>query len=115
MLLETLEQLNQFIGPEIENGKRCILVIEDNKSHIQVQQVIVNHPLDYIRNLNEISKGLRLPVSDMDIILVGYLGKGYSLHELETIPEISPYVYFKKPDEVIVDVGSDDSVPPTES
>lgn len=116
MLIEKIEKLNEIIGSEIDKGKKCILVIEDNKTHIQVQEVIVNHPIEYIRNLNEISKALRLPVSDMDIILVGFLGKGYTLSEIsDPVPEISPYIYFNKPEEVSVNVGSVDFTPPVES
>lgn len=115
MLIENLEELNNLIQPKISNGYKCIIVIDDNKSNITVHSGIVNHPLDFIRNLNEFSKQVRLPVSDMTILLVGYIGKNFGLYETEDFIEISPYVYFKKPDEVNVSVGSDDSVPPTES
>lgn len=114
MLIEKLEELNCLISDDIKQGKNCVLAVFDNKSDIVIQYVIVKHPLDFIRNLNEISKNLRLPVSDMDINLIGFVSSDCKLSEVEDIVEISPYVYFKKPEDVDVSVGSDTPVPSTE-
>lgn len=115
MLVEKLEVLNSMIGDDLKKGKHCVLAVFDNKSDVVIQYVIVKHPLDFIRNLNEISKNLRLPVSDMDINLIGFVSPECNLSEVEDIIEISPYVYFKKPEETTIDVGSDATVPPTEA
>lgn len=115
MLIETLEQLNDLINPMVANGDQCIISLEDNKSNIILQHVVVKHPLDFIRNLNDFSKNLRLPVSDLNILLIGFISSDFSLHKAVDINTISPYVYFKKPEETNIEVGSDASVPPTEA
>lgn len=115
MLITEIGNLNELIGAYIDNGYQCILSLKDNKSHIFLQHVVVKHPLDFIRNLNEFSKNLRLPVSDLDIILTGYISNTLSLQEVDDLITISPYVYFNKPEETSIEVGSDASVPPTEA
>lgn len=115
MLIEKIEELNLLIGDKINKGKNCIIAIKDNKSDITIQYVIVKHPLDFIRNLNDFSKNLHIPASDMSILLIGFVGQELSLEEVDDIMEISPFVYFKKPEETIINVGSDDSSPSVES
>lgn len=114
MLIEEIGNLNELIAGYVDSGCQCILSLEDNKSNIIVQHVVVKHPLDFIRNLNDFSKNLRLPVSDLNIILSGFITKTLTFKEADDFIIISPYVYFKKPDEVNIEVGSDASVPPTE-
>lgn len=115
MLIEKLVDLNQIISDNHAVSQDCIICIQDNKSGLNVSNFIVKHPVELLRNLNEISKSCRLPVSDMDIIFVGFLFQNLALLSLEEKTLLSPYIYFKKPNEVSVDVGSDDSVPPTDS
>lgn len=115
MKIEKIEELNLLIRQKINQGQNCILAIKDNKSDITIQSVIVKHPIDFLRNLNEYSNNLRIPVSDMSLLLVGYISSCFNLEEVDDIVEISPYVYFKRPEEVNINVGSDDSNPSVES
>lgn len=111
--IESLGQLQSFYSTVVAEND-CILVIYDNKSQIPLQTIVVHHPLDYIRNLNEVSKNLRLPVLDIDIKCIGYIDKDFNLFKLEDTYLISPYVYFNKPEDVSIDVGSNSSTPPVE-
>lgn len=115
MLIEELGKLNELIAGHVDNGYQCILSLRDNKSNIILQHVVVKHPLDFIRNLNDFSKNLRLPISDLNILLTGYISSTLTLHEVDDVVTISPFVYFKKPEEVTVEAGSGASVPPTEA
>lgn len=115
MLIEKIDELNKLIQSRLDNNYQCILSLEDNKSKIILQHVVVKHPLDFIRNLNEFSKNLRLPVSDLDILLTGYISSNCSPVPSDEIVTISPYVYFNKPEETSIEVGSDDSSPSVES
>lgn len=115
MLIEKLDDLNQIISDNHAISQDCIICIQDNKSGLNVSNFIVKHPVELMRNLNEISKTCRLPISDMDIIFVGFLFQNLTLISLEEKTLLSPYIYFKRPDEVSVDVGSDGSTPPVES
>lgn len=93
----------------------CILRLYDNKSHVHLQSIIVSHPVTFLRNLPDFAKNLNIPISDLEIILVGFISPSGDFSKLPEENIISPYLYFKKPDEVSVNVGSDDSTPPVES
>lgn len=117
MLIEKLDSLNQLISEYDAVGQDCIICIQDNKSGLNVSNFIVKHPVELLRNLNEISKSCRLPVSDMDIIFVGFLFQNLQIFSLKEDEKVllSPYIYFKKPEEVSVKAGSEDSTTPVKS
>lgn len=114
--IQTLEDFN-FIKSQnqFSDSDECILRLYDNKSNILLQTIVVSHPISFLRNLPDVSKQLHIPISDIDIILIGFINLCNGLIEIPDRPIISPYLYFKKPDDVSVNVGSADSTPPVES
>lgn len=105
--IETLEDLNKEINLHPEK-KDCILSVSDNKSEICIQRVIVKHPVDFIRNLPDFAKTIHIPVSDIDLSCIGYIGENDNIISLgEQSFYISPFVYFKRPEDVETSVSSD--------
>lgn len=100
-IIENLKELNEILRVSNNGGdEECILRIFDNKSDVLLQTVCVKHPVSFIRNLPDFAKNCNIPVSDISIQLIGYISHCCNLSEVEDIVEISPYVYFKKPEEV---------------
>lgn len=97
-IIETKEQLEEVLVEDVRYDE-CILRIYDNKSAILLQTVVVKHPIIFIRGIQEFCKSVNLPVSDISVQLVGYISHCNDLTSLEEVCEISPYVYFKKPDD----------------
>lgn len=99
--IETLKELNDFLKFD-ESGcdYECVLRVYDNKSDVLLQTVVVKHPIIFIRGLQEFCKSVSLPVSDVSVHLVGYISLRNNLLEVNDICEISPFIYFKKPEEI---------------
>lgn len=101
--IEKLEDLDIFLNEyPVSSDKECILRIYDNKSDVLLQTIVVKHPVIFIRGIQEFCKNLNIPVSDVSVQLVGFISDVFSLGEIEEPIEISPYVYFKKPEETVV-------------
>lgn len=99
--IETLKDLDIFLNEyPSSSDKECILRIYDNKSDVLLQTIVVKHPVIFIRGIQEFCKSTNLPVSDISVRLVGFISEEFNLGEIEEVIEISPYVYFKKPEEV---------------
>lgn len=100
--IETNEDLVQFLADfECDNGE-CILRVYDNKSDVLLQTVVVKHPVVFIRGIQEFCKTISIPVSDISVRFIGMIDCNSLLYEVPEICEISPYVYFKKPEETQV-------------
>lgn len=113
--IENLEDFNVVkVQYQFKDNDECILRLFDNKSDILLQTIVVNHPVSFMRNLPEISQSLKIPVSDVEIKLIGFVSDVNGLIEVKDCPVISPYIYFKRPDELSVNVASDGSNPPVE-
>lgn len=95
--IENLEQLNDVLRVSNGGNEECILRIFDNKSDVLLQTICVKHPVSFIRNLPDFAKNCNIPVSDVSVQLIGYILKDNNLEAVDIV-EISPYVYFKKPD-----------------
>lgn len=107
-IIEKLDDLNSLIQSQSKSsGSSCILVCFDNKSNVKLQSLIVEHPVSFIRNLPQFSKDFNIPVSDVSIQLVGFISPSCGLREIDDIVEISPYIYFKKPDDVNVETSKE--------
>lgn len=98
--IENLQDLNNLINQYITSKDECILRIYDNKSDTLLQTVVVKHPIIFIRGIQEFCKSANLPVSDISVNLVGFIYQESNLREISDIVELSPYVYFTKPEEV---------------
>lgn len=112
-LISEYEELRLRYG--LSDDDECIIRLYDNKSRVFLQSIIISHPISFLRNLPDFSKNLNLPVSDLEIILVGFLSPFGDFSKISENIIVSPYLYFKKPDDVSVNVGSDGSTPPVES
>lgn len=101
--IETLKDLNEFLKFD-ESGcdYECVLRVYDNKSDVLLQTVVVKHPVLFIRGLQEFCKSVSLPVSDVSVHLIGYISLRNNFFEVDDICEISPFIYFKKPEETVV-------------
>lgn len=98
-IIEKNEDLVQFLEDfNCANGE-CILRIYDNKSDVLLQTVVVKHPVLFIRGIQDFSKSVSMPISDLSIRMIGMVDKNSCLFEVPEIAEISPFVYFKKPEE----------------
>lgn len=97
--VEKFEDLNNLIKSQASENDECIIRVYDNKSNVLLQSIIVKHPVIFIRGLQEFCKSVNLPVSDVSICLIGFVSVDSNLFAIDDIVEISPYVYFKKPEE----------------
>lgn len=98
--MKTIEDLKSLNDVLVGYGEEeCILRIYDNKSDILLQTVVVKHPVIFIRGIQDFCKSVSLPVSDISVQLIGFVSKECNLFNIDDICEISPYVYFKKPEE----------------
>lgn len=98
--IENLDSLNELLQCSSSGDDECVLRIYDNKSNILLQSVVVKHPIIFVRGIQDFCKSCNLPVSDVSIQLVGFISHLSELTSIDEICEISPYVYFKKPDDV---------------
>lgn len=98
-LIEKNEDLVQLLEEfNCANGE-CVLRLYDNKSDILLQTIVVKHPVVFIRGIQDFCKNVSLPVADLSIRFVGMIDRNSCLFEIPEIVEISPYVYFKRPEE----------------
>lgn len=116
---KTLELVSEYEELRFQFGlsgdDECIIRLYDNKSRVFLQSIIVSHPITFLRNLPDFAKNLNIPISDLEICLIGFISPFGDFSKITDNIIISPYLYFKKPDEVSVNVGSDGSTPPVES
>lgn len=101
-IIETNEDLVQLLDEFNCANSECILRLYDNKSDVLLQTIVVKHPIIFIRGLQEFCKAASLPVSDVSIKFIGMIDRNSCIFEVPEIVEISPYVYFKKPEEANV-------------
>lgn len=111
-LTSEYEELRYCYG--LSDDDECIIRLYDNKSNVHLQSIIISHPIALLRNLPDFSKNLNIPISDLEINLIGFIAPSGDFSKIPDNIVISPYLYYKKPDEVSVNVGSDTSIPPVE-
>lgn len=115
---KTLEQISEYEELRFRFGlsddDECIIRLYDNKSRVFLQSIIVSHPVSFLRNLPDFAKNLNIPISDLEICLVGFISPFGDFSKITDNIIISPYLYFKKPEDVSVNVGSGSSTPPVE-
>lgn len=99
--IETLEDFNSVkLQYQFKANDECIIRLYDNKSEVSLQTIVVNHPISFLRNLQDFCKTMNLPVSDVDIKLIGFISDINGLVEVLDCPSISPYIYFQRPEVV---------------
>ena len=96
--IEKKEDLVRLLDEFNCSEGESVLRLYDNKSDILLQTVVVRHPIMFIRGLQDFCKSINLPVSDLSIRFIGMIDKDSLFFESPEIAEISPYVYFTKPD-----------------
>lgn len=98
-IIERNEDLVQLLDDFNCSNSECILRVYDSKSDICINTIVVKHPILFIRTIQDFCKSASLPVSDVSVRFVGKIDQNSCLQEIPEIVEISPYVYFKKPEE----------------
>lgn len=85
------------------SNDKYVIVYRDGKSGALIYQGIYDSPIVAIRDLNTIVPQVKIPVSDIVIQLVlAYNPSDFKKKPVQfsDIVVLSPYLYFKKPDEI---------------